>query len=200
MDDLSPRQRDVLSFIRDYIRDHSYPPSLREIAAGLGIAGNGAVLAHLAALERKGFLRRDPGSSRGMTLLDSPPDVVRVPIVGTVRAGEPTLAVEDIEGYLPMDRLSLAGGEFFLRVRGDSMINDAIVEGDLALVRPQQTAENGDLVVAMTEGEATLKRFYREGDHVRLQPRNPNMAPIIIPRGGDLVIVGKVVRIIRELE
>ncbi|GAB4303668.1 MAG: transcriptional repressor LexA [Desulfuromonadia bacterium] len=200
MDDLSPRQREVLSFIRRFIQDHSYPPSLRDISAALGISGNRAVLSHLAALEGAGYIRREPGSSRGITLREIDAPLVSVPVVGTVRAGEPTLAVEDIEGYVPMDRLSLSGGEFFLRVRGDSMINDAIIDGDLALVRPQPVAENGDLVVAMVEGEATLKRFYRERDHIRLQPRNPNMDPIIIPADREVTIIGKVVRILREME
>lgn len=110
------------------------------------------------------------------------------------------MAVEDIEGYYPLDALHLRGGTFFLRVKGDSMINDAIADGDLALIRPQETADNGDIVVAMINGEATLKRFHREKDHIRLQPRNPNMEPIIIPAGEEVVIIGKAVKIVRDIE
>lgn len=200
MEELSPRQKQVLDFIRLYIGRNEYPPSLRDISGALGIVGNASVLAHLEALERKGYIRREPGSSRGIVLVrERQPEVVAVPVVGTVRAGMPTLAVEEIEGYYPVEKMQLKGGAFFLRVRGDSMINDAIVEGDLALIRPQSTAENGDIVVAMIDGEATLKRFYREKDHVRLQPRNPNMDPIIIPAGEEVVIIGKAVKIIRDI-
>jgi len=201
MDTLTLRQKQVYEFITDYIDSNEYPPTFREIAQHLGISGNAGVLCHLEQLERKGYIRREPGSSRGIVLnRPKPPDVVAVPIVGTVRAGVPETAYEDIEGYYPLERMQLKGGAFFLRVRGDSMINDAIVEGDLALIRPQETASNGDIVVAMVGGEATLKRFYRERDHIRLQPRNPNMDPIVIPAGEQVVIVGKVIRIVREME
>ena len=201
MQDLSPRQKQVLEFIKEYIAHNEYPPSLREICAHLGIAGNAAVLSHLEALERKGHIRRDPGSSRGIVLIrDKPPEFVNIPIVGVVRAGAPALAVEDIEGYYPVEKMQLKGGAFFLRVKGDSMINDAIVEGDLALIRPQKTADNGDIVVAMIDGEATLKRFYRERGRIRLQPRNPNMEPIIIPAGEEVTIIGKAIRIVRDIE
>jgi len=198
---LPPRQQQVLDFIREYVGRHEYPPSLRDIAHHIGVSGNVAVLSHLEALERKGYIRRDTGSSRGIVLIrDKQPEVLQVPIVGTVRAGTPTLAVEDIEGYYPMEKLQLRGASFFLRVRGDSMINDAIMDGDLALIRTQDTADNGDIVVAMIDGEATLKRFYRETDHIRLQPRNPNMEAIIIPAGQELTIIGKVVKIVRDIE
>jgi len=201
MDSLTLRQQQVYEFIADYIDRNEYPPTFRDIAHHLGISGNAGVLSHLEQLERKGYIRREPGSSRGIVLnRPKQQDVVAVPIVGTVRAGVPETAYEDIEGYYPLERLQLKGGAFFLRVRGDSMINDAIVEGDLALIRPQETARNGDIVVAMIDGEATLKRFYRERDHIRLQPRNPNMDPIIIPAGEPVSIVGKVIRIVREMD
>lgn len=200
MEGLSPRQRQVLDFIGSYIERNGYPPSLRDISGGVGIVGNASVLAHLDTLERKGHIRRDPGSSRGIVLVrEKQPEFVAVPVVGVVRAGMPTLAVEDIDGYYPVEKMQLRGGTFFLRVKGDSMVNDAIMDGDLALIRPQSTAENGDIVVAMIEGEATLKRFYREKDHIRLQPRNPNMDPIIVSLGEDLAIIGKAVKIIRDL-
>ncbi len=201
MDSLTLRQKQVYEFITDYIDSNEYPPTFRDIAHHLGISGNAGVLSHLEQLERKGYIRREPGSSRGIVLnRPKQQDVVAVPIVGTVRAGVPETAYEAIEGYYPLERMQLKGGAFFLRVRGDSMINDAIVEGDLALIRPQETASNGDIVVAMVDGEATLKRFYRERNHIRLQPRNPNMDPIIIPAGEPVSIVGKVIRIVREMD
>ena len=201
MEDLPPRQKQVLEFIKGYVAQNEYPPSFRDISAHLGITGNAAVLSHLEALERKGYIRRDTGSSRGIVLIrDKQPEVVQIPIAGVVRAGIPTLAVEDIEGYYPIEKLQLRGGTFLLRVKGDSMINNAIMDGDLALIRPQETADNGDYVVAMINGEATLKRFYREKNHIRLQPGNPNMEPIIIPAGADVTIIGQVIKIIRDIE
>jgi repressor LexA len=196
---ITDRQQQVLSFITSYIDKNGYPPSQREIAFHLGVSGTLPVIKHLEALEKKGFLKRD-SSSRSIVLTTPAADSASLPIVGTVRAGQLTPAVEDIQGYFALDRLQLHGGKFFLRVKGDSMINAAICDGDLALVRPQPTAENRDIVVAMVDGEATLKEFYREQGHVRLQPRNPNMEPIIIKDGaGEVVIVGKVVGIFRNM-
>lgn len=201
MEALPPRQKQVLNFIIAYIEQNGYPPSMREIATHIGVSGNVAVISHLDALERKGYIRRDTGSSRGIVLIrEKQPEIAQVPIAGTVRAGMPSLAVEDIAGYYPMEKMQLRGGAFFLRVKGDSMINDAIVDGDLALIRPQETADNGDIVVAMINGEATLKRFHREKDHIRLQPRNPNMEPIIIPAGEEIIIIGKAIKIVRDIE
>ncbi|MBT0664482.1 transcriptional repressor LexA [Geobacter pelophilus] len=201
MEKLTLRQQQVLDFIASRIDGKGLPPTLREIAGHLGTSGNISVLNHLKALEKKGYLLRESGSSRGIMLVREPlPEMVSVPIAGLVRAGDLTLAVEDIEGYYPLEKVQLRGGTFFLRVKGDSMVNDAIVDGDLVLIRPQQTADNGDIVVAMIDGEATLKRFYRERDHIRLQPRNPNMAAIIIPAGEELAIIGKAVKIIRNIE
>jgi repressor LexA len=201
MEKLTSRQQQVLDYITEHLDSHRYPPTLREIAHRLGVKGTVSAIHHLDALERKGYLRREPGSSRGIILNREPqPEFSQVPIVGTVRAGIPALAFEDIEGYYPLEKLQLSGGTFFLRVKGDSMINDSIVEGDLALIRPQETAQNGDIVVALIGGEATLKRFYRERDHIRLQPRNPNMEPIIIPSGCEVSIIGKVVKIVRDID
>lgn len=201
MEALPPRQKQVLNFIADYIEQYGYPPSMRDIAAHIGVSGNVAVISHLDALERKGYIRRDTGSSRGIVLIrEKQPEITQVPIAGTVRAGMPSLAIEDIEGDYPMEKTQLRGGAFFLRVKGDSMVNDAIVDGDLALIRPQETADNGDIVVAMINGEATLKRFYREKDHIRLQPRNPSLEPIIIPAGEEVIIIGKAIKIVRDIE
>ncbi|KAF0219168.1 MAG: repressor [Geobacteraceae bacterium] len=201
MEKLTPRQQKVLDFITSHLESRGYPPTLREIAGHLKISGTMGVMKHLHALERKGFIRKHSGSSRGIAVVGAAA-VASLPIVGVVRAGAPQLAVEDIEGYFAVDRSVIrGGGSFFLRVRGDSMINASILNGDLALIRPQATAENRDIVVAMTGGEATLKRFYRERGHIRLQPENPNMEPIIIRQGDDeVVIVGKVVGIYRSLE
>lgn len=200
MENLSRRQQQVLEFINSYLSCHGYPPSFRDISAHLGISGNAAVLVHLQALEKKGYIRRDQGSSRGIAIIgEKPSEMVQVPILGAVRAGLPTLAVEDIEGYHPLGKMQLRGGSFFLRVKGDSMINDAIVDGDLALVRSQSMADNGDIVVAMIDGEATLKRFYLENGQIRLQPRNPNMEAIIVPAGESVSIIGKVIKIVRDI-
>src|SRR6266545_14627 len=151
MEDLSIRQKQVLLFVTSQIDEHGYPPTLREIASHLGIVGNPAVLGHLDALERKGYIRREPGSSRGIVLTRGRPrsEMVSIPIAGVVRAGLPALAFEEIEGYYLLDRMQLKGGSFFLRVKGESMIGDAILEEDLVLIRPQSTAVNGDIVVAM---------------------------------------------------
>jgi repressor LexA len=201
MEKLTPRQQQVLDFIAAYIDDHGYPPTMREIAEHIGVVGNATAIFHLEALERKGYLKRESGSSRGIVLNREPqPEFNQIPIVGQVRAGNLTLAVENIEGYFPLEKMQLKGGTFFLRVKGDSMINDAIKEGDLALIRPMQTAQNGDIVVAMVDGEATLKRFYREHGFIRLQPRNPNMEPIIIPADKEVSIIGKVIKIVRDLD
>ncbi|HUJ90416.1 MAG TPA: transcriptional repressor LexA [Syntrophorhabdales bacterium] len=201
MEKLTDRQQQVLDYISLYIDEHGYPPTLREISLEIGTSGTVSALHHLEALERKGHIRRESGSSRGIVLNREPrPDFAQLPIVGQVRAGLPALAFEEIEGYYSLEKMQLRGGTFFLRVRGDSMINDAIVEGDLALIRPQEIAQNGDIVVAMVDGEATLKRFYRERGHIRLQPRNPNMNPIIISAGEEVSIIGKVIKIVRDIE
>jgi repressor LexA len=199
MKELTARQRQVYDFLGEYIATAGYPPSLREIAGHLSVSGTLGVMKHLTALERKGYIQRTSSNSRGIALM-SDKRSISVPIVGTVRAGVPAPALEEIEQYLAIDREQLHGGAFLVRVRGDSMINAAIIEGDLALVRPQQTAENRDIVVALIEGEATLKRYYRESGRIRLQPENPNFAPILIhPNATAVTIIGKVVGIFRNL-
>lgn len=201
MVDITSRQKQVLEFITLYIENNGYPPSLREIAASLKINGTGGVLGHLEALERKGYLKKDAGSSRGIVLTSHFSQSVSLPIVGTVRAGQLHPAIEDVQGYFAVDRGQVKGeGCFCLRVKGDSMIGAGIFNGDLALVRPQPTAENRDTVVVMVEGEATLKWFFREKDHFRLQPANPNMDPIIVGPERDVSIVGKVIGIYRQME
>ena len=218
MEHLTERQQAVYQFIAGFQERNSYPPTIQEIARHLKVSGNLGVIRHLNALEKKGWLTRTPGSSRSIRLLRPAagtylPAGERVihsdeqfslflPIVGMVRAGMPTPPEEDIQEYYSIDRnVARSGGTFFLRVSGDSMINASIREGDLALIRPQEVAANRDIVVALVDGEATLKRFYREKDRIRLQPENPNYPAIIIREGeGAVSIVGKVVGIYRSLD
>lgn len=202
MDALTNRQKQVYDFIRRHIDGCGYPPTLQEIAAELGVSGNLGILRHLAALEKKGYIQRHAGSSRGITLRNPAATSISLPLVGTIRAGQPQLAVEDIESYLTLDAsLVKANDAFMLRVSGDSMIEANICPGDLAIIRPQTTAENRDIVAAILDGEATLKRFFREDDRIRLQPENSTMAPIIvIPGQQELTIVGKLIGIYRALD
>jgi len=198
--ELTQRQNQVLQFITSFMGDNGYSPSQREIAGHLKVSGTLPVMKHLSALERKGYIRRDH-VNRGITRKTAVSPSVSLPIVGTVRAGHLAPAIEDIQGYFSVDPMAVKGTDcFFLRVSGESMINAGIIDGDLALVRPQPTAENRDTVVAMIDGEVTLKWFYREQDHIRLQPANPDMGPIIIrPEDGELSIVGKVIGVYRRM-
>lgn len=198
--ELTQRQRQVLQFITSYTDDNGFPPSQREIARHLNVSGTLPVMKHLGALERKGYIKRE-SVNRGISLVRPVNRSVSLPVVGVVRAGHLSPAIEDIQGHFSVDPMAVKGdGCFFLRVRGDSMINAGIFDGDLAMIRPQQTAGNKDTVVAMIDGEVTLKWFYREQDHIRLQPANPAMEPIIIrPEDGELSIVGKVIGVYRSL-
>lgn len=200
MEKLTVRQKQVFDFISGFIRRHRYPPTLREIATGIGTSGTISAIRHLDTLEQKGYIRRDAGSSRGITLTYGAEEGLGLPIVGVVNAGTPVLAFENIEGYYPFDEVRANGGAFFLRVRGDSMIEDAILDGDLVLVRATPTANNGDIVVAMIGSEVTLKRFYLERGRVRLQPSNSRMEAIFVSPEEDLAIVGKVIKVLREIE
>lgn len=200
MSDLTPRQQQVYEFIRRHSRRHGFAPSLREIAEHLGVSGNLGVLRHLDALEQKGYIRRNSGSSRTIVVTGQERNgLPTLPLVGTVRAGLPQLALEEIEAHLAVDpALVRSSDSFLLRVKGDSMIEAHICDGDLAVVRPQPQADNGAIVVALIDGEATLKRFYREGDRIRLQPENRHMAPIVVREGeGEVAIVGLVTGLLR---
>jgi len=197
---LTPRQQQVLDVITAHIDRNGYPPSLQEIAAELGVNGNLGVIKHLDALERKGCLVRRHGSSRGISLPRAGRSI-SLPVVGRIRAGQLHPATEDISGHLALD-CSLVKGEecFFLRVEGDSMINRGILPGDMALIRPQTVAENGEIVAVMVDGDATLKQFFREPGRIVLQPANPNYAPIIVrPGEGDVAIVGKMIGLYRTM-
>ena len=202
MEELTPRQQQVLTFISEFIESRGYPPTQREIAGHLGINGTLGVMRHLQALGKKGYLAKSSGSSRGIVLAGQPARATSLPIVGSVRAGLPQPAMEDIEGYFAIDSAHLpSGAAFFLRVRRDPMVAASLLEGDLALIRPQPTADNRDIVVALIDGQATLKRFFRERHKIRLAASNPNYDDIIVREGeGEVTIVGKVVGIYRPLE
>lgn len=202
MRDLSARQRQILDFIQKSITERGYPPSVREIGQAVGLSSSSTVHAHLTALEKKGLLRRDPTKPRAIEVLDDEAwmrreRLVPVPVLGQVTAGKPILAVENVEDTYPLP-FDLVRDEdvFMLRVRGDSMIEAGILEGDLVLVRQQNHADDGDIVVALLGDEATVKRFFREKDYIRLQPENPYMEPIIVK---DVRILGKVVGLYRRI-
>ena len=201
--DLTKRQREIVDFIKKYTAKHGYPPTVRDIGKAVGLASSSTVHAHLANLERIGLLRRDPTKPRAIELLDRAAAGVRgfvhpgLPLVGQVAAGQPVFAEENIEEYIQTP--PFAGGEdgeYLLRVRGESMQDVGILEDDLVVVRPQETAQDGDIVVALVGEEATVKRFFQEKDHVRLQPENTSMEPI---RSRDVRILGRVVGLMRNI-
>lgn len=201
MHKLTSRQQQAYSYIVNYLQRHGFAPTLQELAAHLDIKGNLGVLRHLQALEKKGYIERAAGRSRGITL-PGRSVVHRLPLLGTVAAGPLSEALQEADESIQVD-VSLVHGDgcFVLRVAGDSMIGAQIADGDLAVVRPQSTAENGDIVVVMLNGEATLKRFYRQGRSIRLQPENSRLQPIILSAAdGDLQLIGKVTGIMRVLE
>src|SRR4030066_967235 len=202
---LTPTQERVFGFLKDYHGEKGFPPTLREIASHFGLRGPKAPQKTLNILERKGYIRKVPGGSRAIEILSYPrfslTHILPVPIVGRVRAGEPILALENIEGYINLDRTFIASEDvFLLRVEGDSMIDAHIQDGDFALVKPQPNAENGEIVVALIEDEATIKRIFQKRNLVRLEPAHPTMEPIVVKKGEKKVsIVGKVVGIFRKL-
>lgn len=207
---LSDRQRGILRYIEDYVEERGYPPSIREIGDRVGISSTSVVDYNLRALEREGYLRRDRDVSRGLEVVQSngtrsaPPRVIRVPIVGRIAAGVPIEEIADPSDSLEFGLGAVPEDCFALQVRGTSMIEDHIENGDIVVVRPQSRAENGEIVVAIVDDgtspgpSATLKRFYREGKNIRLQPRNPDMQPIVVP-AEQVSIRGKVVKVIRDL-
>jgi len=203
--ELTRRQEEILEFLKDFVMERGFPPTLREIASHLGIRGPKGPHKALRILERKGYLRRVSGGSRALEIVGVSPaeerQVLSVPIVGRVRAGEPVLAVENVEGYVRLDRSLLSSENvFLLRVQGDSMVEAHIQDGDFALVKPQANAENGEIVVALIEDEATIKRIFKKRDLICLEPANPAMEPIVVKKGEKRVkIVGKVVGIFRKL-
>jgi repressor LexA len=198
---LTKRQQEIFDFIKRYSAKHGYPPTVRDIGKAIGLTSSSTVHAHLANLEKVGLLRRDPSKPRAIeVLVDKAKQVVTpngLPVVGQVAAGQPVLADENIEEYVPVPEI--AGGEqgeFLLRVKGDSMKDAGIFDGDHVVVRRQKAARNGEIVVALVGEEATVKRFFKENDHVRLQPENQEMEPI---RTRDLELLGRVVGVCRRV-
>jgi len=201
--DLTKRQQEIFDFIKRYSAKYGYPPTVRDIGKAVGLASSSTVHAHLSNLERIGLLRRDPSKPRAIELLDKAAAGMRnlvrpgLPLVGHVAAGQPILAEENIEDYVQTP--GVAGGEqgeYLLRVRGDSMKNIGMLDGDLVVVKPQDDADDGEVVVALVGEDATVKRFFRESDHVRLQPENELMEPI---RSRDVRVLGKVVGLMRSM-
>ena len=191
-------QQKILDFIKSEIEEKGYPPSVREICAAVGLRSTSTVHAHLNHLEAQGLIRRDPTKPRALEVVDgTQPRGRSVPLVGRVTAGQPILAIENIEEYLSLPQSVLGQGDMFsLKVEGESMIDAGILDGDIVVLRQQDTAENGEIVVAMTpEDEATLKRIFYEDDHVRLQPENSTMAPIIVE---NAQVLGKLVALFRQ--
>ncbi|MFW6281417.1 MAG: transcriptional repressor LexA [bacterium] len=212
MEELSERQMSILKHIIKEIEDKGYPPSVREIGKAVGLKSPASVHNHLKTLEKLNYIRRDPSKPRAIEVLYNPnkknvkqkdlqfnKEMLHIPLVGKVTAGQPILAEENIEDYfsLPADYLKSSGRDvFMLRVSGESMIDAGIHDNDFVIARKQQHADNGDIVIALIEDEATVKTFYKENDHIRLQPENETFEPIIVP---DVSILGKVVGLYRNL-
>ena len=194
------KQKEILEYIKNEILSKGYPPAVREICDAVNLKSTSSVHAHLETLERNGYIRRDPTKPRAIEIVDDSfnltrRELVNVPIVGSVAAGQPILAVENIDSYFPIPAEYMPNQEtFMLKVKGDSMINVGIYNGDKVLIQKQNTANNGDIVVALVEDSATVKTFYKENGYIRLQPENDNMDPIIV---NDVAILGKVIGLFR---
>jgi repressor LexA len=206
MTSLSKRQHAILEFIKKEVKDKGYPPSVREIGEAVGLASSSTVHGHLARLEKKGYIRRDPTKPRAIEILDDEPfqredhvSMIKVPVLGKVTAGQPITAIENIEEYFPLPERygHIDDNIYMLIVQGDSMIEAGILDRDYVIVRQQSNANNGDIVVAMTEeGEATVKRFFKEKNYFRLQPENSLLEPIIL---SEVSILGKVIGVFRSI-
>ncbi len=204
-ENLTKRQNDVLNFLKKYIADHGYPPTIREICDGVNLSSPATVFVHIKNLEKNGYVKSSNNKFRTLELLvnnefeDKNDDVVKVPLLGKVTAGSPITAIETPNEFfdLPSSLVPQTGEVFTLHVSGESMINAGIFDNDYVIIQKQNTAKNGEIVVAMTEeNEVTLKRFYKEKDHIRLQPENDTMAPIILP---NCTILGKAIGLYRKI-
>ena len=197
---ISTKQTEILESIKEVTLSRGYPPTVREIGEAVGLKSSASVHAHLATLEKNGYIRRDPSKPRAIEIVDDEfaltrKEYAQIPIVGRVAAGEPLLAEENIQDYFPIPVEMLPNDQIFmLIVKGDSMINAGIFDGDKVIVRQKNSAQNGDIVVALIEDGATVKTFYNEGDHIRLQPENPDYDPIIVK---DVAILGEVIGVFR---
>lgn len=202
---ISAKQREILECIKDSILNRGYPPAVREICETVHLKSTSSVHAHLETLEKNGYIKRDPTKPRAIEIIDdnfnlTRRELINVPIVGTVTAGEPILAVENIEGYFPiMPEFVNNKQTFMLRVKGESMINAGILDGDMIMVEETPVAANGEIIVALVEDSVTVKRFFKEADHFRLQPENDYMDPIIVPLNSPFRIVGKVIGLFRTI-
>lgn len=200
---ISDKQKEILEYIKSEILNRGYPPAVRDICEAVHLKSTSSVHSHLETLEKNGYIRRDPTKPRAIEIIDdtfnlSRREVVNVPLLGRVAAGEPLLAVENVETYFPIPTEYMPNEEsFMLKVKGESMINAGIFDGDHILVRSQPTASNGDMVVALVEDSATVKTFYKEDGQYRLQPENDTMEPIIVD---NCTILGKVFGVIRSFE
>ena len=200
---ITPKQQEILEFIKESILNRGYPPAVREICEAVHLKSTSSVHSHLETMEKNGHIRRDPTKPRAIEIIDdnfnlTRRELVNVPIVGTVTAGEPILAVENIEGYFPISPEFLKNKQtFMLKVKGESMINAGIFSGDYILVEETPTASDGEIIVALVEDSVTVKRFYKEEDHFRLQPENDAMEPILVPKNTPFSIVGKVIGLFR---
>lgn len=196
---LNRRQEEILKYIQESIDKRGYPPSVREIGEAVGLKSSSTVHSHLIQLEKMGYIRRDPTKPRAIELVGTNTSVIRVPVVGRVAAGEPILAVENIEDIYPLPDIFLNSNDkiFMLTIHGDSMINAGILDGDYIIVRQQNTADNGDIVVALLGDTATVKRFYKEDNYIRLQPENDSLEPIYTK---NVTILGKVIGLLRKID
>ncbi len=197
---ITDKQREILEFMKQEILNKGYPPTVRDICEAVKLKSTSSVHSHLETLEKNGYIRRDPTKPRAIEIIDenfnlTRREVANVPMVGRVAAGEPILAVENVESYFPIPTEYMPNSEaFMLKVKGESMINAGIFDGDNVLVEKCNTARNGDMVVALVDDSATVKTFYKERDHIRLQPENDSMDPIIVP---NCEILGKVFGVFR---
>ena len=212
---ISAKQKEILEYIKQSILSHGYPPAVREICEAVHLKSTSSVHSHLETLEKNGYIRRDPSKPRAIEIIDdnfnlTRRELVNVPIVGTVTAGEPILAIENIQGYFPIMpefvnnkqtfMLKVKGETFILKVKGDSMINAGIFDGDFILVEETPTASDNDIIVALLEDSVTVKRFFKEEDYIRLQPENDTMEPIIVPQDSPFSIVGRVIGLYRAFK
>ena len=203
-EDLTPKQKCILDYLKEVVHEKGYPPSVREIGVAVGLKSTSTVHSHLSNLEKKGYIRRDPTKPRAIEIFDIPfqeqvfrKKMINVPVVGKVTAGEPVLATENVEDLfpLPIDFVETESDVYMLKIEGSSMVDAGIMSGDHVLVKKQNTAENGDIVVALIGDEATVKRFYKEDNQVRLQPENSEMQPIFVK---DVCILGQVIGLLRR--
>lgn len=200
---ITAKQQEILDFMKSEILNKGYPPSVREICSAVNLKSTSSVHSHLSTLEKNGYIHRDPTKPRAIEIVDenfnlSRREIANIPIIGTVAAGQPLLASENIEGYFPIPADLLSNkSTFMLKVKGNSMINAGIFNGDTIIVEQQSTAVNGDIVVALVEDSATVKTFYKEDGHIRLQPENDSMEPIIVD---DCIILGKTIGLLRIMK